>query len=340
MTKVLARASGLLIHGCVWTVLLLSAAGCTSRGLTITSNPPGAEISINHRVVGVTPLRVGFEHYGTYRIELRKEHYQVLVKEAAINPPIYGYDPPAFFADNIIPARLNDELYLHYVLTPIGNPPAGDEIEKDSDGNPKEQADGGNTSPPFTPKVPTPEEAAAKVSARDALLARAELARGGTTTTKAGSLVQVDLKRPVPGQDKVAAATTATSADGTATAAVPAASPLSLNPELGLVKEIVAKPPEGPRLANELGLETPAVPDATKQANFLPPTGSAASVSAAPLPPVDDTKKPADTVVRRVPKDEELVFDRPVISDPNQKKDDKKKKVETPKQQADDPAKQ
>jgi len=43
---------------------------------TVTSVPPGAEVSINHRVIGVTPIRVGFTHYGTYRIELRKEKYR------------------------------------------------------------------------------------------------------------------------------------------------------------------------------------------------------------------------------------------------------------------------
>jgi hypothetical protein len=100
-------------------VALLSAAGCTSRGITVTSKPPGAEVSINRRVVGVTPIRVGFTHYGGYRIELRQRGFETLVKEEDIKPGFYGYDPVALVADNIIPARLNDEVYLHYVLKPI-----------------------------------------------------------------------------------------------------------------------------------------------------------------------------------------------------------------------------
>jgi hypothetical protein len=98
---------------------LLGATGCTSRGITVTSKPPGAEVSINRRVVGVTPIRVGFMHYGGYRIELRKRGFQTLVKEEDIKPGFYGYDPVALVADNIIPSRLNDEVYLHYVLTPL-----------------------------------------------------------------------------------------------------------------------------------------------------------------------------------------------------------------------------
>ena len=94
-------------------------SGCTSRGMTVTSLPPGAEISINRRVVGQTPIRVNYTHYGTYRIELRKDRFQTLVKEEALRPPSYGYDPLAFVADNVIPARFNDEVYLHYVMNPV-----------------------------------------------------------------------------------------------------------------------------------------------------------------------------------------------------------------------------
>lgn len=100
---------------------LLSAllSGCTSRGMNVTSLPPGAEVSINRRVVGQTPIRVNYSYYGTYRLELRKERYEALVKNEKISPPIYGYDPLTFVADNVIPARFNDEIYLHYVLTPV-----------------------------------------------------------------------------------------------------------------------------------------------------------------------------------------------------------------------------
>ena len=98
------------------SAVLLFAGGCTNRGLTITSTPPGADVTINYDPVGVTPVRVGFTHYGTYRMELRKNGYQTLVKEEAINPSAYGYDPIALGADNLVPTRLRDELYFHYVL--------------------------------------------------------------------------------------------------------------------------------------------------------------------------------------------------------------------------------
>jgi hypothetical protein len=81
-------------------------AGCTSRAMTVTSIPEGAEVSINRRVVGKTPVRVNFTHYGEYRIEIRKERYQTLVRQENLRAPWYGYDPLSFFADNVIPARV------------------------------------------------------------------------------------------------------------------------------------------------------------------------------------------------------------------------------------------
>ncbi|MFH0940057.1 MAG: PEGA domain-containing protein [Planctomycetota bacterium] len=108
-----------LIFICVSGLGLLALSGCTSRGMTVTSDPPGAEVSINRRVVGRTPIRVGFTHYGTYRIELRERNYVTLIREEAVKPPIYGYDPAAFVADNVIPARLNDEVCFHYILKPL-----------------------------------------------------------------------------------------------------------------------------------------------------------------------------------------------------------------------------
>lgn len=119
----LLRGLGLAL---VAAFLAPGLTGCTSRGMTITSVPPGAEVSINRRVVGNTPIRVGYTHYGTYRIELRKERYLTLVKEEKVNPPWYGYDPFTAVADNVIPARINDEIFLHYVMTAVP------EINRDS----------------------------------------------------------------------------------------------------------------------------------------------------------------------------------------------------------------
>jgi hypothetical protein len=167
---------------------LLSTAGCTSRGITITSKPPGAEVSINRRVVGVTPIRVGFTHYGGYRIELRMRGYETLVKEEDLQPGFYGYDPVALVADNVIPARLNDEVYLHYVLKPIEekdsraslmdralaarngdvtDPKTGKEIHVAMTRAPKKADDLVAAAPASEPKPPTVEDTTSDASDAD-----------------------------------------------------------------------------------------------------------------------------------------------------------------------------
>lgn len=153
-----------MMFGFAAAIVLLGCAGCTGRGLTVTSEPPGAEVSINRRVVGKTPIRVGFNHYGTYRIELRKDGFKVMVREEPVRPPIYGYDPVALVADNVIPARLNDEVYLHYALKPL-------ELKDDKD----------------------------SLTERESLLDRAFAARNGTVThPQTGEIVQVKLDRIPP----------------------------------------------------------------------------------------------------------------------------------------------
>jgi hypothetical protein len=107
---------------CVAAVLavFVSIPGCTARSITITSNPPGADVMVNRRFIGQTPVRVGFTHYGVYLVEIRKEKFETLSKEECISPPLYSYEPVSLVSDNLIPARLNDDIYLHYVLKPEG----------------------------------------------------------------------------------------------------------------------------------------------------------------------------------------------------------------------------
>jgi hypothetical protein len=258
--------------GLVAAALLLSATGCTSRGITITSVPEGAEVSINRRVVGKTPIRVAFTHYGTYRLELRKDKYQLLVREETINPPVYGYDPAAAVADNLIPARLNDEVFVHFVMKAIE--------EKDDK---------------------------TALSDRDALLARAESARGGKVTNpRTGQEIEVAITRPAPtktlddpdaAEQDVANATLGASA---------------LDKPQGLqsvIKEITTEAPAPPRLAKEYDVPVPE----EKRAAFLPPDSAK----------TDDATTTAQRALR-TPKDEDLIYSEPPPVLPAAKSGDKK----------------
>lgn len=225
--------------------LCVALSGCTSRGLTVTSEPPGAEVSINRRIVGKTPIRVTFNHYGTYRIELRKDGYKVMVKEEPVRPPIYGYDPVAAVADNVIPARLNDEVYLHYALKSL-------ELKDDKD----------------------------SLSERESLLDRAFAARNGTVThPQTGEIVQVKLDRIPPSTPGEAVAVAdeediiaprrniSSAASGETPLIAPPTDTIQDTPSL-------AKPKEA-SLAKELGIEAtatvPGAPKAESRGTFVSP---------------------------------------------------------------------
>lgn len=167
--------------------------GCTGRGMTISSLPEGAEVSINRRVVGRTPVRVGFTHYGAYRVELRKTaepgegdrepvYYQPLIRVEHLDPPWYGYDPFAALADNFIPARIHDETYLHYVLKPLPNPEkeaAKRAAKKHANQALKKTAHGKAASIIEKEPPPSPSEEELRKAAYRPLLERALAARRG-----------------------------------------------------------------------------------------------------------------------------------------------------------------
>ena len=298
-------------------LLLLVTTGCTSRGMTVTSEPPGAELSINRRVVGDTPMRVGFTHYGTYRIELRKYGYKVLVREEKVNPPVYGYDPVAAVADNLIPTRLNDEIYLHYVLKPL-DAADGKEVkdgEKKTDADDKgEKGQDVSVKSPKTDADLLAERSAREQAQKSSLLERAVLARKGEIThPKTHEQIQVAIggEAPTKAKKPIDSDQPVTIAD-TYTVIGPSLTPvLDLPPELGSVAPINATAPAGAELAKTYGFEptnpTPAPGDKTgKPGEFSKPT--------------DDKKPVAPPPVVRTPKDEELIYDKTTPKDPEEKK--------------------
>lgn len=56
----------------------LGLAGCRTRTLEITSDPPGALVWLNDEQIGRTPLEVGFVHHGTYDVRMRLDGYAPL----------------------------------------------------------------------------------------------------------------------------------------------------------------------------------------------------------------------------------------------------------------------
>jgi hypothetical protein len=75
-------------------VLLLASAlpACsTKRTLTIDSDPGGAQVWVNGRPRGVTPVDVPFVHPGTWSVRLEKPGYASLAQDVGVRSGIGDY---------------------------------------------------------------------------------------------------------------------------------------------------------------------------------------------------------------------------------------------------------
>jgi len=97
---------------------LLISAGCVHRQLTIRSNPPGAELLVNDKPLGVTPHSYDFMWYGWHRVTLKKAGYEQLDERALIKSPVWLWIPFDLFAE-LLPFPIHDRKELSYTMTPL-----------------------------------------------------------------------------------------------------------------------------------------------------------------------------------------------------------------------------
>ena len=105
---------------CVAVSLVLAAAvvgGCVEREMTITSDPPGALVTISQKEIGRTPVTQEFLWYGDYEIILAAKGYQKLHTHRDIDSPWYE-TVPLDLLSAMAPWTVHDKRYLHFELTP------------------------------------------------------------------------------------------------------------------------------------------------------------------------------------------------------------------------------
>lgn len=96
---------------------LTLCAGCLDRTLLITSDPPGASVTVNDVEVGRTPVEASFTYYGTYDVLLTLEGHEPLRTKATARAPAYEY-PPLDLAAEALPARIQSRVKWHFTLQP------------------------------------------------------------------------------------------------------------------------------------------------------------------------------------------------------------------------------
>ncbi len=107
----------------VWLLLLLlllaSQVGCVRRRMTITSNPPGANVYVDERWIGVTPVSTDYIYYGTRNIQVVHDGAESVKEKHRFDPPWYQYPVIDFFAENLWPFEVRDERLLEFNLPPM-----------------------------------------------------------------------------------------------------------------------------------------------------------------------------------------------------------------------------
>lgn len=99
--------------------LALLVAGCrTQRYLEITTDPPGAEVRLDDERVGITPVKVPFEHFGTRRVTFYKPGYQTTTRRIKLRAPWYGRFPLDIVSEVLLPFGLRDRRKVHQALVP------------------------------------------------------------------------------------------------------------------------------------------------------------------------------------------------------------------------------
>jgi hypothetical protein len=96
--------------------VLVLAAGCVERTISLTSEPAGALVYLNDQEVGRTPLRVPFTFYGKYGVRLVHDDYQPLFTERAAKAPWWEAPGPDLLAE-MIPHNKVD-LAWHFEMKP------------------------------------------------------------------------------------------------------------------------------------------------------------------------------------------------------------------------------
>jgi HEAT repeat protein len=115
MKRLAMRSIALLsLFGMLWV-----SSGCVRRSIVIETDPPSADVWINERWVGKTPLTYEFITHGRYKFRLAKSGFRDLVAREMVRAPFYQWIPFDFFFEILWPFSLEDRHLFRYTLIPM-----------------------------------------------------------------------------------------------------------------------------------------------------------------------------------------------------------------------------
>lgn len=96
----------------------LAAGGCVRRTVTVNTDPQGATVILNDRLIGTSPASVDFTWYGDYSVIIKKDGFETLSTHQRLNPPWYQVPPIDFFSEGLTPFWIHDQQTMSFTLEP------------------------------------------------------------------------------------------------------------------------------------------------------------------------------------------------------------------------------
>ena len=100
---------------------ILSASGCIRSRVIVTSNPSGADVTINNVYRGRTPLIAPFGWYWYYDFVIEKEGYRKIRTQERFRAPFWAVMPLDLVME-AIPINFYDTKRRNYQLKPVEAP--------------------------------------------------------------------------------------------------------------------------------------------------------------------------------------------------------------------------
>lgn len=103
----------------VLLILLISLCnGCVERYMNIRSDPEGAEVWLDGKIVGKTPIKIPFIYHGTRELTLYKKGYEIYSDFKSIYPRWYQLIPIDFITEILWPFTITDNRYFMFTMKP------------------------------------------------------------------------------------------------------------------------------------------------------------------------------------------------------------------------------
>lgn len=110
--RVARGLAGALLAAC-W----VAAGGCFARRIVIETEPTGAEVVINQRSVGRSPVAIQTADYGDLDLRIEAPGYAPVWQRLENRRPWYGYDPILFLLE-VAPFPIHSNAVYRVQLAP------------------------------------------------------------------------------------------------------------------------------------------------------------------------------------------------------------------------------